>query len=246
MEEFFMPDFDLNSPFLYMLAVIVVVFVLSQSAFFLVKAWKQARRMGMDSAKLRRIASSSAVFTIAPAIAILLGVITLSNALGLPIPWLRMNVIGSITYELPAAEMAATATGASMGVRITDPRIFSTIVWVMTLGIIPSLFLAPIFLKKLQSGVLKAGSKDKKWGEIFMTALFLGMISAFLGMIFARVTEGITGWIPVFVMLSSSVFMAIIGILYKKAKINWLENYALPLSMLAAMAVSIPITRAIG
>ena len=241
-----MPEFDVNSPFLYVLAVIVVVFVLAQSTFFLIRAWRQARSMGMEKAKLFRAASSSAVFTIAPAIAILLGVITLSSALGLPIPWLRMNVIGSITYELPAAEMAATATGATLGARITEARIFSTIVWVMTLGIIPGLILVPLLIKRIQSGVTSVGKKDKKWGEIFMTALFLGMVSAFLGMIFSRIGEGLSGWIPVFVMLCSAVIMAVLGILYKKAKINWLENYALPLSMLAAMALSIPITRAIG
>ena len=241
-----MPVFDVNSPLLYVLAAIIVVFVLSQSVFFLIKAWRQARRMGMEQVQLRRIATSSAVFTIAPAIAILLGIITLSNALGLPAPWMRLITLGSITYELPAAEMAASATGASLSTRITDPKVYTTILWVMTLGIIPPLFLAPLFMKKIQSGVVKVGDKDKKWGEIFMTALFLGMISAFLGMIFSRISEGITGWIPVFVMLCSAVIMAVLGIVYKKAKIAWLENYALPLSMLSAMALSIPITRAIG
>ena len=240
-----MAEFDVNNPFLYVLAVTVVVFVLAQSTFFLVKAWRQARKIGMDKSTLNRVVSSSAVFTIAPAIAILLGVITLSSALGLPIPWLRMNVIGSIAYELPAAEVAATATGASLSERVTDPRVFSTIVWVMTLGIIPGILLVPIFMKRIQGGLTKAGSKDKKWREILMTALFLGMISAFLGMIFANVTEGLRGWIPVFVMLCSAVVMAVLGTLYKKAKIDWLENYALPLSMLSAMALSIPITRAI-
>ena len=42
---------------------------------------------------------SSAVFTIAPAVAILLGVITLSKALGLPLPWLRLSVVGALTYD---------------------------------------------------------------------------------------------------------------------------------------------------
>ena len=37
-----------------------------------------------------------------------------------------------------------------------------------------------------------------------MTGLFLGMISAFLGVIFAEVTEGLSGWIPVFVMIASA------------------------------------------
>ena len=112
----------------------------------------------------------------------------------------------------------------------------------MTLGIIPGLIIIPIFIKKIQGGVMKVGAGDKKWGEIFMSALFLGMVSAFSGMIFANVREGLPGWIPVFVMMVSAVFMVVSGLLYKKKNIKWLENYALPISMLGAMAMSIPIT----
>jgi len=237
-----MNTFDVNSNFMYLLAIIVVTFVISQSIYFLIKAWRRGRDLGIDTSTLRLVATSSGFFTIAPAVAILLGVITLSNALGLPIPWLRMSVLGAITYELPTAEMAATTAGASLAETITDARIFSTIVWVMTLGIIPGLIIIPIFIKKIQGGVMKVGAKDKKWGEIFMSALFLGMVSAFSGMIFANVREGLPGWIPVFVMMVSAVFMIVLGLLYKKKNIKWLENYALPISMLGAMALSIPIT----
>jgi len=108
------------------------------------------------------------------------------------------------------------------------------------------MIIAPIFLKKIQDGLVKVGAKDKRWGEIFMTALLLGMVSAFLGMIFDRIGEGIVGWIPVFVLLFSAVVMIILGTLHKKAKIAWLENYAMPLSMLSAMAISIPLTRWFG
>ena len=241
-----MPEFNLDSPFLYFLATIVIVFVIAQSVFFLVNAWKQARKMGLDKTVLRRIVFSSAIFTIAPAIAILLGVITLSHALGLPLPWMRMNVLGAITFELPAAEMAASAAGSSLATKITDARVFSTIAWVMTLGMIAPMIIAPLFLKKIQGGLVKVGSKDEKWGEIFMTALLLGMISAFLGMIFEDIGAGLVGWIPVFVLLCSALLMGVLGTLYKKAKIAWLENYAMPLSMLGAMAFSIPLTHWIG
>lgn len=241
-----MREFDVNSSLIYLLAVMVVVFVLAQCVFFLVKAWRRGRELGITEEVLRYAAKSSALFTIAPAIAILLGVITLSNALGLPLPWLRMSVLGSVAYELPAAEVAASAAGTTLAETITDPRAFSTIAWVMTLGITPGLFIIPIFLKKIQGGVIKIGAKDKKWGEIFMAALFLGMVSAFSGMILSRVREGLAGWIPVFVLMCSAIIMVVLGLLYKKKNITWLENYALPISMLSAMALSIPITNLLG
>jgi len=241
-----MREFDVNSPVLYLIASIVIIFVISQSVFFIIKAWRRAVSLGMDKKILRQTVLSSAIFTIAPAVAILLGVITLSHALGLPAMWARMSVIGALPYELAAAEMASSAAGVTLAERITDPQIFSTILWVMTAGIIPGLILIPIFGRKIQSGVINVGGKDKRWGEIFMAALFLGMVSAFLGMIFSNVRDGLTGWIPVFIMLCSALIMVVIGTIIKKAKIKWLENYALPISMLSAMALSIPITALIG
>ena len=49
----------------------------------------------------------------------------------------------------------------------------------MTLGIFPGLLWVPLFIKKIQGGLMKIKNKDGKWGDILMTAMFLGMISAF-------------------------------------------------------------------
>lgn len=239
-------QFHVNSTFLFVLAAIVIIFVIAQSVAFLLKAWRRAKEKGIETAMLKRVVVSSAIFTIAPAIAILLGVITLSKFLGLPLPWIRLSVIGALTYELPAASAAAAPMGVDIGRTVTDPRVYSTIAWVMTLGIIPGLIWVPIFGKKLQSGVMKINTKDSKWGNVFMSALFLGMISAFLGMVFSDISSGLKGFIPVFVMLCSAAIMGIVGgVFVKKLKIAWLEDYALPLSMLGAMALAIPITNAI-
>jgi hypothetical protein len=200
----------------------------------------------MTKSSLRRTILSTAVFTIAPAIAILLGVITLAKFLGIPLPWIRLSVIGAITYELPAATTTATALDISLSETVMDPKVFSAIAWVMTLGIIPGLILVPLFLKKIQKGILKIKSKDSKWGDIFMTSLFLGMISAFLGMVFSNIRNGMAGWIPIFVLLFSALIMGICGLLIKTLKIKWLETYALSICMIAAMIFAVIITPIIG
>ena len=241
-----MREFDVNSGFMYLMAGIIVSFVLAQSIFFLVKSWRRAKAIGMQVSLLRGTVISSAIFSIAPAVAILLGIITLSKFLGLPLPWIRENIIGALTYELPAAAAGAAATGADTTKTITDPRTFSTITWVMSLGILPGLIIVPLFAKKIQGGVMKLGMKDKKWGGLFMSALYVGMISAFLGMVFKDIHMGLAGWVPVFVMIISAAVMGIIGVLIKKCKMAWLEEYALPLSMICSMAAAIPLTTLIG
>ena len=48
-------EFDVNSPIIYLLAAIVIAFVMAQSVFFLVRALRQAKRLGMDKKLIRRI-----------------------------------------------------------------------------------------------------------------------------------------------------------------------------------------------
>lgn len=234
--------FNPNSGFMYAIVAIVVAFVIAESVYFLIRAVKRGKQLGMSKDKIKSIIISSAVFTVAPAVAILLGVIALSKALGFPLPWLRLSVIGALTYETAAAKTAAEAVGESLSQLITNASNFSAIAWVMTIGIIIGLVLVLFFGEKVENGIMKIKAKDQKWGEIFMASLFLGMISAFLGSIFADIRSGLVGWIPVFVMIVSALLMAVCGIVQKKTKARWLSDYALPISLLGGMALSIPIT----
>lgn len=239
-------NFSPNSSILFMLAGAVILFVIAQSVFFLIRAYRHGKEIGIEPAQMRKTIFSTAIFTFAPAVSILLGVITLSKFLGLPLPWLRLSVIGAITYELPAATSTANALGISLSETVRDPKVYTAIAWVMTLGIFPGLIWVPLFIKKIQGGLIKIKNKDSKWGDIFMDSMFLGMISAFLGMVFADIRIGLAGWIPIFVLLFSALMMGICGLLIKKCGMKWLETYALPISMLGGMVFAMVITPVIG
>lgn len=246
----FFVKFDVNSPVLFALVGVLIAAVLAQSVYFLVRALRRARQLGIASATLKKTVSSAAVFTVAPAVAILVGVIALSKSLGVALPWLRLSVIGSITYETVAAGNALTAAGVSAGSTITDPTIYVTVTWVMTLGIAAGLILVPFVTKKIQGGMTKIGMKDKKWGDIFNNAMFLGMISAFLGYVFSDVTNvfhgDTAGLVPVCVMVTSALIMTACGLLSQKLKVRWLTDYALPMSLVGGMAAAIPFTAWLG
>lgn len=234
--------FSVNHPFLYAVSAVVVLFVAAQSVFFLVKAARQAKRLGISAATVRKTALSSALFSVAPAVSILVGVITLSQFLGLPFPWLRLSVLGAVTYELPAASIAASAMDTTVARTVTDPETFTAIAWVMTVGILSGLLLVILALRPIQSGMLAISGRDRRWGDILSDSLFLGMISAFVGLLFADVRRGLPGFIPIAVALVSALLMALCGLAVKKLKWAWLEQYAMPLCMLGAMALSIPLT----
>ncbi len=188
----------------------------------------------------------SGLFTVAPAIGVLLGLISLSRFLGLPLPWLRLSVLGALTYELPAAASVAKLLSLPMDQPLTDGASYVALAWVMTLGIMSGILVILFFQKNMNKSLKKLASKDKRWSTILMECLFVGMIATFLGMVFADIRAGLPGWIPVFVMLFSAVLMLLFGAAIKLLKWNWLENYAMPLSMLGGMAFAIPLTQWIG
>lgn len=182
-------EFNVNHPIIFILVAAIILAVLAQSFYFLIRALKRANQLGINKSKIKRTIISSAIFTIAPAVAILVGVVSLSKSLGVALPWLRLSVIGSLSYETIAAERAVSELGQGLERQITDPTAFVTVAWVMTLGIALGLILTPLLTKSIQGGMNKIGMKDKKWAEIFNNAMFLGMISAFLGFVFCNVSR---------------------------------------------------------
>ena len=240
-------DFSPNSSFMYLISGAVILFVVAQSLFFLIRAVRRAKALHIDTGVIRRTISSSAIFTIAPALAILIGVISLSQFLGFPLPWLRLSVLGALTYELPAAQSAASAMGVtSTSTLVTDPVVFSAIAWVMTLGILSGILLVLFGLKKIEGGLQGMRSKDEKKSALLMDSLFLGMICAFTGLLFADIQKGLPGFIPIAVALVSMMLMALCGLLIRRFHVKWLEQYALPLCMLGGMIAAIPLTHLMG
>ena len=246
-------DFSVNHPLIFIMTAVVLLVVAAQSVFFLVKAYRRGVEIGMEKSVLNATIKRSALFTIAPAVAIFIGLVSLVKMLGVAFPWLRLSVIGAVTYELPAAETAVSAMNLpSLTAETMTAQQFVTIAFVMTFGISLSLILAPITCKRITGGMLKIKKKDERWMDLFMASMFVGMLAAFLGYIvcdlgFVQTDAGIEFhyqleyWIPVFVMFISAAIMCICGILLKKLNWKWLNDYALPLSMVGAMALAIPI-----
>ena len=247
--------FHVNHPILYILVAILVAVVLGQSVYFLVKALRRSRQIGMDQTKIKKTIKTAAVFTVAPAVSIVISVITLSKSLGLPLPWLRLSVVGSLSYEAIAASNAVSAMGLTLGKidKLTAQQ-FVNISLVMTISIMLGIWLVPAIGKKLLGGMSSLENRDKKWAEFFQNAMFIGMISAFLGLVFCDFSRlwipgdysPTSGLIPVCVLVAAAVVMVICGLLMKKPKFAWLGDYALPISLILGMASAIPITAWLG
>lgn len=230
--------------FMIALALCVVAFVIAQAVFFLVRAIKRAKKLGIAGSAIKNTVISSALFTVAPAIGIVATVLTLSAGLGYVLPWIRLTVIGNISYEVTAATNAAEAYGLIGGIanEIKDPEVFATVAWVMTLGSVMPLVLIPIFLKKVQNKIGKTVSKNNAWSSVMSAAAFIGLIAAFVARAIAgkgdanMIGDG-AGVLSVSALIFSIVLMLILQKLANKKKWQWLESFAMPFSMIGAMVL---------
>ncbi len=256
------------SPALYLIAGAVILFVLAQSVFFLVKAYKQGRALGLDKSKLRNAITSSALFTIPSALSILATIIALVPALGPVIPWVRLSVIGNLMYETTAAEAAMEAFGheGGMAVPVTDPEIYAGVAWVMSLGICFSLVVLPFLAKPLHKKLLQAGKKEeapkaeatentasdtkKKRGlngfinDFATPAIFIGLIGAFIARAIIGAGKPETfgdgaGVLSIITLVVAVVVSIALEILAKKLKLTWLEPFVMPIGMIIAMVAAI-------
>ena len=266
-------EFTVNHPLLFLIVGLLVAVVLAQSVFFLCKALRRSKELGMDQKKLRKTMLTAGIFTIAPAVAIVISIMVLSKTLGLPLPWLRLSVVGSMSYETVAATNALQAMGQSLGSGPLSAQEYVNVLLVMTISIMLGIWLVPAIGKKLQKGMKSLANRDAKWADIFSNSLFIGMIAAFLGFVFCDVSRlwseasrqsvqtvvenGVeikktlthsptSGLIPVCVMAVSALVMVACGLLMRKPKLKWLSEYALPISLVLGMAAAIPLTTWLG
>lgn len=223
-----------NGKVFYICGAAIVLFVLIQSLLFIRLAFREGAKCGISKGRMFKAIRTGAISSIVPSIAIIVALTAMVPVLGVPIPWMRLSVIGSAPYELMAAGIGAKSMGIdSLGGAGYSAEVFATSVWVMCIGSIWAVSLVILFTKRLKQGYSKVVDKDQNWRNVLMNAAFLGVFCIFIA---DPVTKG---GLPFATLLSGAGIMTILALLIVKFKINWLKEFALTFSMLGAMLCSI-------
>ncbi len=244
---------QLNGGGVYLICGSIVAFIAVVCVIFMVRAWRAGKALGMDVTRMKRAVTSSATFSILPSVGILLGVLALSGSLGVPWPWLRLSVIGALHYETQVADAAAEQLGISLGSGGMTAQAFPTIALLMSICIMWGMILSTLFNKKylnrLQQGGKAETRKGGGFGDRAMAAMFIGMVSAYIG---SYVGGFISGgglfsfggsWTPLVVVLAAALAMAVLTYFSEKKGMAWLDNFSIAGSMLIGMLAAVLIGR---
>ena len=242
--------FKPNSPLIYGLYGAVVVFVVAMSLYYIVRSVRRAKALNMDMGKIKKVFTTSAVFSILPAIGIGIGVVTLIGSIGIALPAIRLSVIGSLQYETMMADGAASAIAGSMeqfiGGNITAQD-FVTIATVMTIPIVTGPIVVIFFYKKFQPKVQMLSSKTSATssgginiGDLLFQVVFIGMILGYLAMSLTSIASGagyVDNYYNFLAIVIAALCMYVFDLLINKCGQTWLDSFSTPFSMLIAMAV---------
>jgi len=236
--------FDImNGSPLYILVISSLVIIGAICVIVAVRAYRRAGELGMDKGTLKIIIRASTIYTIAPSLAIVIGLFSLAPVLGIPWSWFRLSVLGAVNYELMAADMIATSSGYSSLAELAqsnDSSLTGTIMLTMSVGILVALIFSLICGKKIQGGISGVMEKHPENGALLMASFSLAIIVVFGPM------QLVVGKVKMLTFIVSMLITLGQLVLIKKYHMNWLKNFTLTNSLLFGMVASVVINNFLG
>lgn len=225
-----------NSPLMFILCLGVICIVIIQAILFIRTAWTRGMEIGIEKSIMKKAMTNSALFSIIPSLPIIIMLMVLSVPLGKYFPWLRLSIIGSATYESMAADAVAKAAGLT-GINDSgfNLPIFTTALWVMTIGIVWGIVFNIFFMKSLDKFSKKAKTTNNTFVPVFSSALFMGMMALMTAPYVVNVRN-----IPGIVALAGAALSALLcNLVTKKTNISAISDFSLPISLLVGMGAAI-------
>ena len=106
-----------NSIIMWLACAPGVLIVLFQAYLFFRRSKKDALRVGLTEKQVKAAIRSATVTSVGPCFVMLTAMLSLMLYVGAPLAWLRVDFIGSVSYELQGANFAAEGMGIELGYR---------------------------------------------------------------------------------------------------------------------------------
>lgn len=224
-----------NSPLLFTLVIIGLLYIVGLSLLFLKKAYTRCTELGIAKDTLTKIIKSSLVFSIVPSLSIVVGLFVLIAVFGVVWPWWRLSVIGSLSYETMISSSIASALGFSSSTELMTTGTaeqFGVVLILMSAGMLSGFFVLIPFGKKLCMSVTKKeGGSD--WSYVFSGVFMMTLFAVYIPVLL------IGDSMQAAVMLTGLVVAVALGILSKKPRFAWLSDFIMAITMIVGMASSL-------
>ena len=218
-----------NSLIMWLACAPGVLIVLFQAWLFYRRSKKDAVRVGLTEDQVKSAVRSAMVTSVGPCFVMLTAMLSLMLYVGAPLAWLRVDFIGSVSYELQGANFAAEGMGIELGTAAMDAAFLSTASIVMSLGCIGWVIFAALFSDKMEKVNAVMSGGNEKLVPILGTGALIGVYSSLtMDRLYPFKKQG-------FAVLSSAALMFLIQSYNKKANKQWIKEWGLTICMVFGM-----------
>ena len=219
-----------NSAVMWIACGIMVLVAMVQAMWFIRKSYKTALESDLEKPRLIKSIRAAAISSVGPSAAVMIAMISLVAALGSPLAWQRLSVIGNVTYELSAANVGAMAMGAELGGEGFNGTVLSVCAWLCALGAAGYLLIVAVLCPSFGKMRTKLSKGNTGALSLFSVSAMIGLFSHFTG------PNLLSGSAPtIAAVVGGGGSMAVFSIISNKFKIKWLKEWMLGLAMLAGM-----------
>lgn len=223
-----------NTTWMFVWVGLLLLAVILQCIVFMRSAWKHALELGLKPTQIKKGLTTGISISIMPTLPVLLVLLSLMPLLGIPLPWLRLSIIGSAYYETYAASTALQCVGESLELNGYSVNGWIAAAWVMTVGGSACVLWSSLAIKPISMIYEKAEKVDMRLVLAIGSGCLAGVM-AYVSVSYgfsAMPTKGV-------VFLISFAVGALLVYLYnKKPNLKWLSDYLMTISMLIAMVAA--------
>jgi hypothetical protein len=219
-----------NSMGMWISCVPAVLLVLFQAWLFFKRAWATGPKMGVTEEQMKEALKSSLFASLGPSIVIVSGMVSLLASIGGPLAWMRLAYIGSVMYELPAADRAATAAGCHLGTNDMTEAAFANAAWIMTTCCLGWIIISALFADKMETfrDKVTGGSMD---AVIALTAG--GGVGGFGYMVAQRMIKSTKA--NFVSALAGFIIMCLLNVYIRKTHAKWAQQFGMTIAMFGGM-----------
>lgn len=218
-----------NSPIMWIACAIPIIWVIIQAVVYYKKSRNAALKMGIEDIKIKHATKSASIASIGPCFVMITTMLSLMLNVGAPLAWLRVDFIGSVSYELTGAQMAADAMGIEMGSAQMNADFLCAAAVVMTTGCLAWILFVLFFANKMDrvNMVMAGGNKA------LIPALGAGAI---IGCYSSLTVDRVFPIGPnIWAIIVSGGLMMSLTYYNKKANKQWIKDWGTSLCMISGM-----------
>lgn len=233
----------LNSPLLYALVFGGICIVCGICVFFFVRARRRVLELGVSREQFNAAMRGCVVFSFVPSVAVIIGLFSLAPLLGAPWPWFRLSVVGSLQYELMAADLAVAGVGYENLAAFqasNDPSGLGTIMFVMSISIMAGMVCNLFITKKICKTANSFTSKSGAWGALAISCFTTSMMCTFLP------AQLVGGTIPLLTVLVSAGVTIVLTQIAVKKNVRWLPDFIMSFALVIGMFAAVLFTNILG